>query len=87
MNKFKAINRASIWGMIGNLFLLIIKAIIGIANNATGNIKYYQIVEGSTLLLIIPIAYIVLKLGGNPISVFWVQLIIMYINKVIGYTE
>lgn len=30
---------------------------------ATGNIKWYQIVVGSSLLLIIPIAYILLKVG------------------------
>lgn len=34
MNKFKAINHASIWGMIGNIFLLIIKGIIGIYTNS-----------------------------------------------------
>jgi cation diffusion facilitator family transporter len=34
MNKFKAINHASIWGMIGNIFLLIIKATIGFITNS-----------------------------------------------------
>ena len=34
MNKFRAINHASIWGMIGNIFLLIIKAIIGFMTNS-----------------------------------------------------
>ena len=34
MNKFKAINKASIYGMIGNIFLLIIKAIIGFITNS-----------------------------------------------------
>ena len=51
---------------------------IGIANNATGSIRKYQIYEGGCLLLIVPIAYLVLKMGGDPTSVFWVQLIIMY---------
>lgn len=34
MNKFKAINHASILGMIGNVFLLTIKSIIGIMTNS-----------------------------------------------------
>ena len=34
MNKFKAINKASILGMVGNIFLLIIKTIIGIITNS-----------------------------------------------------
>lgn len=55
---------------------------IGVANNATGSIKKYQLVEGGTLLLIVPIAYIAVKLGGNPLSVFVVQLIICYIVQV-----
>lgn len=56
---------------------------LGIANNATGKIRNYQVVEGGTLLLIVPVAYLVLKLGGNPVSVFWVQLIIMAITQVL----
>lgn len=55
---------------------------LGIANNATGKIRNYQIVEGGTLLLIVPVSYIVLKCGGNPVSVFWVQLAIMFIVQV-----
>lgn len=34
MNKFKAINHASILGMIGNIFLLIIKASVGFITNS-----------------------------------------------------
>ena len=34
MDKFKTINKASIYGMIGNIFLLIIKAIIGFITNS-----------------------------------------------------
>lgn len=34
MNKFKAINYASIFGMLGNIFLLTIKAIIGYITNS-----------------------------------------------------
>lgn len=34
MDKFKSINYASIWGMIGNIFLLIIKATVGFITNS-----------------------------------------------------
>lgn len=53
------------------------------ANMATGTIKTYQIVEGGSLLLILPIAYLVLKLGGAPYSVFIVQLIVMYAVQIL----
>lgn len=43
--------------------------------NATGNIKKYQIVVGTILLLIVPSAFVALKFGGNPESVFWVYFI------------
>lgn len=37
---------------------------------ATGNVKLYQSIVGGTLLLTLPVAYAVLKLGGSPASVF-----------------
>lgn len=40
---------------------------------ATGRVKIYQSVVGGILLLIVPIAYVVLKLGGNPYTVFIVH--------------
>lgn len=46
------------------------------AVQATGNIKYYSILGSGILILIVPIAYLVLKLGGNPPSVFVVHVII-----------
>ena len=34
MNRFEAANRASIWGMVGNIFLFIIKIIVGIISKS-----------------------------------------------------
>ena len=45
-----------------------------IANQATGKVKIYQTVVGGTLLLNLPISYVVLKLGAPAYSVFIVQL-------------
>lgn len=53
------------------------------ANQATGNIRNYQIVEGGSLLLIVPIAYVVLKMGGKPYTVFIVQLAVMSLVQII----
>ena len=46
------------------------------ASAATGKVKLYQSVVGGILLLIVPIAYVVLELGGDPTSVFIVHLCI-----------
>lgn len=42
---------------------------------ATGNIKKYQTVVGSILLLILPVSYVVLKLGAAPYAVFIVHIV------------
>ncbi len=46
---------------------------------ATGNVKLYQSLIGGILLSIVPIAYVVLKLGGSPESVYIVHLTICFI--------
>lgn len=48
--------------------------IAGVA--ATGNIKKYQIVSGGLMIFIVPAAYVVLKMGGAPWTVFVVYLLI-----------
>lgn len=44
-----------------------------IANQATGKVKVYQMVVGGILLTILPISYVVLKLGAPAYSVFIVH--------------
>lgn len=53
------------------------------ANQATGTIRNYQIVEGGSLLLIVPVSYLVLKNGGEPYAVFIVQFIVMAIVQIL----
>lgn len=43
---------------------------------ATGNIKLFQLFQGGIMLLIVPIAYIFLRLGYPPESVFIIHLLI-----------
>ncbi len=47
---------------------------MGTGIQATGKIKWYQIIIGSTLLLNIPISYILLKIGFPPPVVFIVSI-------------
>ena len=43
---------------------------------ATGKIKKYEMITGGLMLTIVPVAYVVLKMGGYPWSVFAVYLCI-----------
>ena len=52
---------------------------LGVAVSATGKVKVYQGVLGGVLLSILPVSYIFLKLGGNPVTVFVVHLNIVVI--------
>lgn len=52
-----------------------------IANQATGKVKKYQAVCGSILLLILPISYIVIKLGFPAYSVFIVHFVMESITQ------
>jgi O-antigen/teichoic acid export membrane protein len=48
---------------------------LAIANQATGKVKYYQIVCGSILILVLPFSYVCLRLGLPAYSVFLVHLV------------
>ena len=49
---------------------------------ATGKIRDYQVFVGGALLLIVPISYISLKMGGSPESVFIVHLVIVILAQI-----
>lgn len=46
---------------------------------ATGNIKRYEIIMGTLMLTIVPISYVVLRMGGAPWSVFVVFLAVVIV--------
>ena len=52
------------------------------AANANGNIKNYQIIVGSILLMIVPTAYFFLKLGCSAEFVFWIYLFFSIIAQI-----
>lgn len=59
--------------MIGISLIYTIANPCVVANQATGKVKVYQAVVGGILLLILPISYIVLKLGAPAYSVYIVH--------------
>ena len=53
------------------------------AANATGNIKKYQKIIGGLLLLIVPLSYVVLKMGAAPWSVYVVHLFVVMVAQAV----
>ena len=49
--------------------------------HATGKMKKYQIGTSFIICLILPLAWISLKLGGNPTTVYYVSLLMTIINQ------
>lgn len=49
--------------------------------HATGKMKLYQIGTSTMVCAILPASWIFLKLGFDPVSVYWVSLIITIINQ------
>jgi len=49
------------------------------AVSATGDIKKYEIISGGLMISVVPVAYLVLKMGGAPWTVFVVYLLISLI--------
>lgn len=52
------------------------------AAHATGKIKLYQSSVGTVTLLNLPISYFILKMGGNPYSVFYVSIALAIITLI-----
>ena len=65
----------SIWSCIANP--------LRIVNQAEGNIRKFQLCEGTVLLMIVPVSYIVLKIYKIPELVFVVHLVIELLSSYI----
>lgn len=81
----KIVPAHTVWFVRIILCILLIDALsnpLMISSQAVGRVKVYQSVVGGLLLLILPIAYIALKLGGNPEIVFIVHLIVSMVALV-----
>lgn len=51
--------------------------------HATGKIKKFQLIEGTMLLMIVPVSYLFLKWGYSPLSVYGVHLVIMILTQAV----
>lgn len=51
--------------------------------HASGKMKTFQIVVSSVIMLVIPLAYIVLKLGGSPESALYVSLFVVILAQIV----
>jgi O-antigen/teichoic acid export membrane protein len=75
----------TVWFLRLIMFIMLTETLANpyiVANQATGKVKVYQAICGGLLLMIVPIAYIVLKLGGNPESVYVVHGCIAIITQI-----
>ncbi len=69
--------------MLVNALISAMSAGISAAVQATGKIKYFQIVLGSIMLLGLPISYFAFKIGFSPYSILIVYTIVAIISFII----
>ena len=67
--------------LIQSLFQTLNRPMVMVVH-ATGKMKYPNITGGGVLLLILPVSYIILKLGGSPVTVFWATAIIWSFDNI-----
>ena len=80
----KLVPEHTVWFMRLILLIMLIEALANpmmISSQAAGKVKVYQSVVGGLLLLILPLAYIALRLGANPESVFIVHLLMAIVAQ------
>ena len=75
------------------IILIVVDALIGnlfggplmTSLSATGNIRNYQIIVSSVIILIIPVAYIALRVGYPPESVFYVTIVFTLLSGIVRF--
>ena len=65
-----------------NLLIECISGPLMIGAQATGNIKWYQIIIGTLIFLNLPISYFLLKIYENPKLIYYTSIIISFISLV-----
>lgn len=63
------------WTIIYLLWDCLSRCLIN-AIQAQGDIKSYQIIVGGSKLLALPLAYVILKMGGSPVTGIWVNIVL-----------
>lgn len=67
--------------LVGNMFGVPLMTSLA----ATGKIRNYQIVVSAVILLIVPVAYVVLKITDDPASVFYVSIVLNFISGFVRF--
>lgn len=67
--------------LVGNLFGIPLMTSL----SATGKIRNYQVVVSMVILLIVPVAYVVLKITEDPASVFYVSIVLNFISGFVRF--
>lgn len=62
----------------------ILNSLVSMVVHATGNMMKYQVTTSLFCLLILPIGYILFKLGATPVSIFIVTLVVSILNQIIS---
>ena len=77
-------NYSAIFTIITILVSLVdcLNAPISFVIQAAGKMKRYHLTYSFILLMIVPVSYIVLKMGGDPTMVFWVSFCVGIINQI-----
>ena len=50
--------------------------------HASGRMTKYQLINSSIILIILPVSYVILKLGANAVSVFWMGVIFQFLCQI-----
>ena len=72
--------------VITNMMISCLNLPISQTVQATGKVKYYQIIRSVLISSTLPIAWIFLHFGADPTIVFWVTLCISVINQPLSMT-
>lgn len=77
-------NYTAIFTLITILVSLVdcVNAPVSFVIQAAGKMKRYHLTYSLILLMIVPVSYIALKLGGDPTSVFWVSFCVGVVNQI-----
>ena len=56
---------------------------INMSVHASGNIKWMNITNALFMLIVLPVSYLVLKVGYSPVSVYWVNVLFFVTDNVV----
>ncbi|WP_455669345.1 oligosaccharide flippase family protein [Phocaeicola sp.] len=67
------------------ILLEVFAQVVGTVVQATGRIKWYQLIIGSILFMNLPLSYFALKMTNDPVSVMYVAVLLALISTVVRF--